>query len=202
MTNHKHHLKLKTRYRVWRARYSTPGLIARFDEKKVVAVVAMINAAVAVLIISILAYLTRLPLIFPAMGPSTFILFTAPLSRAAAPRNVILGHLSCLACGFVIWHTIGFITSNYPSPADLTWPLYISAALTLGLCCLILVRISCPHPPACGSGLVVALGAVTDWQNICLMAIVICFLTYQTVAMNRFFGVKTPLWSPIPDQIT
>ena len=76
------------------------------------------------------------------------------------------------------------------------WPVFCSATLALGLCCLFLVRASCPHPPACASGLVAAIGAVPHGIDVLLMAGVIVWLTYQAVGMNRWAGLPVPLWSP------
>jgi len=76
------------------------------------------------------------------------------------------------------------------------WPVFCGASLALASSCLFLVRLSCPHPPACASSLVVALGAVTDWRDLLLMALVVVWLTVQAVAMNRFAGLPVPVWSP------
>ena len=75
------------------------------------------------------------------------------------------------------------------------WSLYCSAALALALSSLLMVRLRCPHPPACASALVVALGAVTHWSDLAIMAGVVAWLGYQAFAMNRFWGVNVPVWS-------
>lgn len=173
-----------------------PSLLARFEEKKVISLAAAVNGGLAILTMSLLAWLTELPFIFPALGPSTFILFTNPLSPTAAPRSVVLGHCTCLAVGAIVWHLMSYLSGAPVSVETADWTLFCAAPLALALCCLVLVRLSCPHPPACASALVVALGAVTAWQDLALMAAGIVWLTYQTVLMNRLAGVPVPLWSP------
>jgi CBS-domain-containing membrane protein len=92
--------------RFLRARLSIPSLLSRADERVVVAVVASVNAVFAILTISLIAWLIDLPLLFPALGPTAFILFARPFSPAAAPRAVVLGHLSAIAVGSVSWNLV------------------------------------------------------------------------------------------------
>ena len=186
---------LKLRFLTWRAKYSLPGLLSRYEESKAVSITAAINAAFAISTISIVAWLIDLPLLFPALGPSTFIMFTAPLSPAGAPRSLILGHWVCLVCGFGVWHLMSLLSGEPVSLAVGGWSLYCSAALALALGSLLMVRLRCPHPPACASALVVALGAVTQWSDLVIMAGVVLWLAYQAFAMNRFWGVNVPVWS-------
>lgn len=196
MPESRRRLSWRTRWLIWRARFSMPALLTRFDEQKVVAVVASIHAGLAILTISLFAWLTDLPLLFPALGPSSFILFTSPLSLSAAPRNVIIGHWICLASGFAVWHLMSYLAGMPVSSEVGGWPLFSSAALTLALCCLLLVRLSCPHPPACASGLVVGLGAITDIQDLILMAAVVVGLAVEAVVMNRLAGIPVTTWKP------
>ena len=184
-----------SRWTIWRARFSTPALLARFDERKVVSLVAAINGGLAILAIGFFAWLVDLPLIFPALGPAAFILFSAPMSRAAAPRCVILGHFSAMASGFAIWHFMSALAGRPVSTLTGGWPLFCSASLALAVSSLLLVRLSCPHPPACASSLVVALGGVTDWLDLLAMALAVVWITAQAVAMNRFAGLPVPTWS-------
>ena len=188
---------LRTRWAVWRARHSPIGLLARFDERKAVSLVAAVNGGLAILALGVFAWLTDLPLTFPALGPTAFILFATPTSEAAAPRSVILGHFSGIACGYAVWHLMSAAAGAPVSTQLGGWPLILSASLALAVTCGLLVRLSCPHPPACASSLVIALGAITDWPSILLMAVAVVWMTAQAVAMNRFAGVPVPTWSPV-----
>jgi hypothetical protein len=71
-------LLLKRHLLIWRARLSVPSLLAGRDEGRVVSWVAAINGGLAILVISVLAWLIDLPLLFPALGPSAFLLFSNP----------------------------------------------------------------------------------------------------------------------------
>jgi len=189
------HLSLKTRWLIWRARFSIPVLLARSEERKVVSLVAGLNGGLAILTICLFAWLTDLPLVFPALGPSAFILFSAPLSPAGAPRCVILGHATCLATGYVVWHLIGHLAGGPVCLEAGGWPLFCSASLALAVSALLMVRLSCPHPPACASSLVVALGAVTHYYDLLFMGVAVVWLATQAVLMNRLAGLPVPTWS-------
>ena len=111
-------LSLKTRWAIWRARYSTVGLLARLDERKAVSLVATFNGGLAILAIGFLAWITDLPLMFPALGPTVFILFATPTTESAAPRSIIVGHFSGMASGWVVWHLVSTVAGGPVFPAD------------------------------------------------------------------------------------
>jgi CBS-domain-containing membrane protein len=189
-------LSLKTRWLIWRARLSAPALLARFDECKVVSAVAAFNGGLAILTIGLFAWVTDLPLVFPALGPSAFILFRSPMSPEASPRCVILGHLTGMACGYATWKLLGAMTGTTVSMQLGGSIPYFSASLALGATCLCLVRFSCPHPPACASAIVVALGGVTQLSDLLIMALAVVWVAVQAVAMNRLAGLPVPAWQP------
>jgi hypothetical protein len=88
----------------WRARWSIPALLARREESGVVSLAAAVNAIIAILGISLIAWLLDMPVLFPALGPSAFLLFSQPFSTAAAPRQVVVGHAVGMLTGLATWH--------------------------------------------------------------------------------------------------
>lgn len=196
MRHPKRPLSLKTRWVIWRARYSTAGMLARLDERKAVSVIAAINGALAILAIGFFSWITDLPLTFPALGPTAFILFATPTAESAAPRSIVLGHFSGIACGWAVWHLVSAVVDGPVSLQTGGLAPVLSASLALGLTCGLLVRLSCLHPPACASSLIIALGGVTHWHDVLLMAVAVVCVTAQGVAMNRFAGLPVPIWSP------
>lgn len=181
---------------MWCARFSIPTLLARADERKVVSWIAGINGGLAIVVISLFAWLSGAPLVFPALGPTAFILFSAPFSPAAAPRSAILGHWIGMVSGLAAWHFVTRLSGEAVSLQDQGWPLLCSASLALALTPALLLRFSCPHPPACASALIVALGGVTDGLGLLAMAAAAVLLTAQAVCINRIAGVRVPTWSP------
>ncbi|MFH1746486.1 MAG: HPP family protein [Planctomycetota bacterium] len=186
----------RTRWRRWRARFSVPAMLASCDEQRVISVVTAVNGGLVIIMLGLFTWLAGLPLIFPALGPSAFILFSKPLSVAAAPRCVIMGHLIAMISGYIVWSLASLV---YGAPITLAageLPLACSASLALGLTCLLLVRLSCPHPPACASSLIVAMGGVEGPVGLLMMLLAVVWLTFQAVAANRLVNVPVPLWAP------
>ncbi len=185
------------RWSFWRARLSVPFLLAHGDEKRVVSVFTAVNGGLTVLIISLLAWLCNLPLLFPALGPTAFILYSAPLSRAAAPRSIILGHYIGIACGGASLVVFSFLAGETITLQSGGAAL-CSASLALAATGYFLARCSCPHAPACASALVVALGAASTWTAVLCMAAAVVLVTAQAFALNRLVCLPVPLWAPRP----
>ncbi len=186
----------RMRLLIWRARLSVPSLLGQADERKVISFVTALNGGVAIMIIGLFAWLSDLPLVFPALGPTAFILFSTPFSAAAAPRSVIIGHLTGFVSGYAAWRGISYLSDTVISFQTGGWPLLCSGSIALAITCLLLVRFSCPHPPACASALVVALGGVPSVGGLLYMAAAVVLVTAQAVAINEICCLSVPLLSP------
>lgn len=101
-----------------------------------------------------------------------------------------------MASGYAVWHLVSYLAGEPVSTQAVGLALFCSTSLALALTCLLLVRLACPHAPACASSLVIALGEVTRWQDVLLMAVVVVWITVQAGLMNRFAGLPVPTWSP------
>ena len=187
---------LRLRWLAWRARWSVPSLLAAHDERRVVSVVVAVNGGLAILVVGLLAWCVDLPLLFPALGPTAFILFSKPFSADATPRSVVLGHFTAMISGVAVRHLVGLACGNPISLESTGWPIFCSASLALAATCLLLVWLSCPHAPACASALILAVGAVDDWRGLLAMAVGVVILTLQAVCVNRFACLNVPVWSP------
>ncbi|MFQ5805555.1 MAG: HPP family protein [Phycisphaerae bacterium] len=186
---------LRLRWRTWRARFSIPSLLASHDEHGVVSIVVAVNAGLAILVIGLVAWFTDLPLIFPALGPTAFILFSKPFSPDATPRSVVVGHFTGMISGLVARYVVASVCDDPISLGSTGWPSLCSASLALALTGLLLVRLSCPHAPACASALIIALGAVADWRGLLAMAIGVVMLTLQAICVNRLACLNISVWS-------
>ncbi|MFQ6049283.1 MAG: HPP family protein, partial [Phycisphaerae bacterium] len=65
----------------------------------------------------------------------------------------------------------------------------------LAVTCLLLVRLGCPHAPACASALVVATGGVVHWSGLLCMFLAVVLLTVTAVGIHRIGSVRAPAWS-------
>ncbi len=185
---------LRTRWRLLIAQLSVPTLLSRLEERKVVSIVAALDGAAALLVISLAAWWSGLPLLFPSLAPSAFILFTRPFSEAASPRSMILGHSMAIGCGWLSWTTMSFVFGQPVSLARLDLALCLSADLAFALTCILLVRLSCHHAPACATALIVASGGITAGTDMLIMVVAVVLLVYQGVLIHRLLGVHAPLW--------
>jgi len=97
----------------------------------------------AIGVISLLGHLTSNPLVIAPFGASSVLLFGAPDSAFAQPRNLVFGHLLSTAVGLAVYWFAG--------PG--VWQMALSVGLAIGL--MQLAR--CVHPPAGADPLVIML---------------------------------------------
>ena len=187
---------LRTRFRIWIARASMPAMLARSDEQFAISWFAAICGGIAIAIVVAAAWISNAPLVFPALGPTIFILYSAPLSPAAAPRSVIVGHYVAMITGSVAWHAVSYISGAPVTLAASGWPAICSTTAAMAITALLLVRLRSPHPPACASAMIVALGGVRHWFDLLCMAIAVLLVTGQAIGVNRLTGLPYPSWKP------
>lgn len=189
-------LLLRRRLLSWRANLSIPTLLARLDERKVSSIITALNAGLGLLIIGLVAWLADLPMLFPALGPSAFILSNSPFTSAAAPRSVIFGHGIGIVTGATIWHLVSAYSGAPVSIGTGGFAVFGGATVALAVTCILLVRFSCPHAPACATALIVAMGAASRWTDLLCMALGVVLLTTVTILFSRCAGINVPTWHP------
>jgi CBS-domain-containing membrane protein len=82
-----------------------------------------------------------------ALGATAFIVFAMPKSASAQTRNVIGGHLVCLAIGSLFYY--------------FNIPYYIEYPLVVGIAIFVMVALDFEHPPAAGTALAVVIHEVS-----------------------------------------
>lgn len=82
-----------------------------------------------------------------AMGATAFIVFAMPKAASAQTRNVIGGHLVCLAIGSLFYY--------------INMPYYIEYPLVVGIAVFVMVALDFEHPPAAGTALAVVINEVS-----------------------------------------
>lgn len=177
-------------------------LIRKIDNPRLLLLLFIfIAGAVALGTISIIAYLTRLPLLFPQLGPSAFILFHTPMSVTASPRNVLLSHTLAVASGlFALW-LVGwfFPEAGLSDPFLLNWYRILVIALTMGVSGVIMVGVKCIHPPAAASALIAAMGFLNTPEQVAGVIGAMMLLVLEAILFNRIIGgLPYPLWRADP----
>ncbi len=177
-------------------------LIRKIDNPHVLLVLFIfIAGAVALGTISIIAYLTRLPLLFPQLGPSAFILFHTPMSVTASPRNVLLSHTLAVACGLSALWLVAWIypVAGLSDPFVLNWYRILVIALTMGASGVIMVGLKCIHPPAAASALIAAMGFLNSAEQVLGVIGAMMLLVLEAILFNRIIGgLPYPLWRANP----
>ena len=141
------------------------------------------SGATALGTITIIAYLTELPLLFPPLGPSAFILFYTPMSISASPRSVILSHTLAVAAGLSALWLFKLILShpNLLDPTVMNWYRVSAIALSMGLICMVMIIVKCVHPPAAASALIAAMGYLQNVEQILGLIVAVILLVAEGV---------------------
>ena len=169
---------------------------------RAVRVFVLLEGAAALGVLSAVAYWTQLPLLFPPLGPSAFILFRMPMAATASPRAIFLAHLSGLAAGFLAL-TIGsfcFPGTKLNGTAPLDGSAILVLSLAMGMISFIMIWLRCIHPPAAATALIVAMGSITSpLQAFGFLAAVILLITLAFIFNRLLGGLPYPTWRHDPD---
>jgi len=159
-------------------------------------------AAAAIGTITAAAVLTKLPLLFPPLAPSAFILFTTPLAPTAAPRSVILGHTSAVLMGLlsIIVVNMAVPGAELGDPTVMNGPRIAAIVLAMALTTNAMLLLRCSHPPAAATALLAAMGWIQDPLTTAALVASAILLCLEAVVLLRIFGgLPYPLWNPAPD---
>ncbi|SNQ29373.1 HPP family protein [Acinetobacter apis] len=114
---------------------------------------AFFGGSICILCLLLLTQWSHHVMIMAPFGATCVLLYAAPMSPLAQPRNIILGHFISAFIGLLFLKTIG---------ASL-----ISMSLAVGLAIACMQYFQCVHPPAGANPLVLLLTAHTtsyDWS--------------------------------------
>lgn len=155
-----------------------------------------IGSAVSILVIGLAAWATHEPWVFPSLGPTAYLLFAAPMSAQASPRNVICGHFIGIVAGVLAVFVFGLYGDgpNLDDPsAARVGAVTLALALTLG----VMTWLHVPHAPAGATTLIVALGLLHTLQDYVVMMVAVVALVVVGYVINRIHGDRPPLWFPV-----
>ncbi len=173
----------------------------RFGKHRAMAVFVTVSGFISIVLITSAASLTNAQLIFPALGPTVFLVFSRPMNPRSSPRNIILSHIVGWLCGWGSLALFGLLGEDADfaiTEFGLTRILAVglSTALTSG----ILVFFNLEHPPAVSTALIVSLGFLSSLVDLVVLMLAVILVTAQAIVMNRRAGFRYPLWSPSRSQ--
>ncbi|UTF53826.1 HPP family protein [Natronosalvus rutilus] len=111
-----------------------------------------------------LAWLSGLPLLFPSLGPSAFVLALFERSEATRPRRVVGGHLIGVVAGLLAYHVVAgdsAMTVAYEPGSLEGLRLATSGVLATTATAGGMLATDTRHPPACATTLIVSLGLLS-----------------------------------------
>ena len=174
------------------------SLTKRHDSTVVLAAFAFVNGLIAIAVMSLLAFVTGEPFIFPSLGPTAFLLFYTPLLPASCPRNTLGGHAIGAAAGYLGLVVFGLTDAAPALASSVTAGRIGATALALGLTSGAMVIARVPHPPAGATTLIVSLGILREPDQLLILMVAVVLLVAQGFLINRLAGIPYPVWSPRP----
>ncbi len=174
-------------------------LASRMDVRLLNALNVFFHSVVSMMILGIAAHLTSWSMIFPSLGPTIFLLFYAPSSHMAAPRNTVLSHLSGALTGWVCFNMLLFIVPDAASAAQTDICRIVTAAVALGLCGIFMSLTGIVHPPAASTTLIAGLGLMDGLSSISMLCLSVILLCMQAWVMHRLAGIRYPVWKPFSE---
>ncbi len=166
------------------------------DPKPLILIYAMTCGAVALGIIAVTSIWLRMPLLFPPLAASAFILFTTPLAPTGSPRNLIMSHSLAVVIGLLVLRGAAWL---WPGAALLE-PTSVGAMrvatiiVAMGLITAMMVMIRCHHPPAAATATIVAMGFLNPLQALGLILAAILLAVQAMIMVRALAGLPYPLW--------
>ncbi len=159
------------------------------------AVYAFLLCLVTLAGVGLVGLLIKQPYLFPSLGPTVMLFFETPTQKAATPRNTLVGHGVAILAGAGSLALFGLTDAAPVLQEGVTGPRIGAAALSVALPALVLRLLSCPHPPAGATTLIVSLGLLTSATELLAIAAAVVLVTVLGVTLNRLLRVRQPLWS-------
>ncbi len=155
----------------------------------------LVGGFIALGLLGVIAVSTKQPFVFPSLGPTAFLIFAAPENPPATPRNAFCGHLIGVLCGWSALAVTGLLNALPDVTTGISPERAVAASLALGSTTGLMVWLRVPHPPACATTLIIALGILRKPDQLVIVMIAIVLLLVEGVIMNRLAGIDYPLWS-------
>jgi CBS domain-containing membrane protein len=159
------------------------------------ALFVFVNGFISIGILAGLAMMSHTPLIFPSLGPTAFLLFFAPLSAAACPRNTLLGHAIGIVCGYGALWLVGLQDVPSAMLEGVHARRVLAAALSLASTGAVMILLRTVHPPAGATTLIISLGIIKEPFHLLAIEMAVALMIVQALFINRWAGVAYPLWA-------
>lgn len=170
----------------WKTRFRRP----EFRERWVSALLVFINGFVTIAILSLLAMFTRIPFVFPSLGPTAFLLFFSPDAPGSRPHNTICGHAIGILCGYGALWLVGLQRDPSAMLEGVGFHRVLAAGLSLATTGAFMILLRAIHPPAGATTLIISLGIITQPFHLLMIEVAVVLMVVQAAMINRW-GVGT-----------
>lgn len=141
------------------------------------------KSALFILVLSLIAWVSGAPFIFPSLGPTAYIL-AFDLRRSHSAKVVIGGHACGILGGLASYYLVVdpynlfMITETASTPGIF---LGLGAVLAIAITTFLMLWFQVSHPPACATTLIISLGILPHWYDglIILIAVIILYYIYR-----------------------
>jgi CBS domain-containing membrane protein len=158
--------------------------------------VVFINGFATIALLALLAMVWRVPLVFPSLGPTAFLLFASPDVPSACPRNTLCGHAIGILCGYgALWLT-GLQHAPSAMLEGVNLARVVAAALSLASTGALMILFGVVHSPAGATTLIISLGIITRPLHLMAIEAAVALIVIQALVTHRLRGIPLPLWSP------
>lgn len=154
----------------------------------------LINSFLSIGVLALVAMVARTPFIFPSLGPTAYLLFSAPLAPSSSPRNTLCGHAIGILCGYGALLATGLTDQPSVMEEQVNLARVLAAALSLALTGAFMAYFDCDHAPAGATTLIVSLGFITAPPHLLVIELAVGTLVLQALLINRCAGQPYPWW--------
>ena len=169
-------------------------LVSKGEARKLTALYVLVASFVSLSTLGAVAYFFNWPLIYPALGPTAFLIFYAPARSMSWPRNCVLGHLAALCCGLSLYFlALRFFPEKFLGEAFTLFETVIASG-AMALSALLMVILDILHPPAASTAMLAATGYFDTPPKILGLALALALLSLEGAILHRMAGVIYPWW--------
>ncbi|MGQ0554045.1 MAG: HPP family protein [Planctomycetota bacterium] len=129
-----------------------------------------LHTGISALGLGLLAWVSGEPLLFPAIGASAMLLFTAPAAPISRPRCLLGSHIIGALVGWTWLRLLGLGDAPHPLSAPLDGWHMASGVLSLTSTAWLIRRFDVYHPPAGATTLIVGLGLLPTTRHLGVVA--------------------------------
>jgi CBS-domain-containing membrane protein len=146
-----------------------------------------VHTGVLIAVIGLAAWVAGLPMLFPSLGPSAFVLAMVPDDDVSDPRRVVGGHTVGIVAGLFAYHVLaaGLVVTQSVGPLSMvSLRLAASGVVATVLTVAGMLCLGVRHPPACATTLIVALGLLSTLIDGAFIIMAVGLL----IVAHRLFG--------------